>query len=425
MKSYVLLCSLLFSITVSAQRKAERWIDENKALQGAQVSVSVFDLKKQKFKLTYRSDKNILPASTIKLVTFFGAYQTFGDELPLLHYKKKNNRIYFWSSGHPLIGHPRYKSATALNFLKKQKDSLFFIPRPITSPTQGKGWAWDDERFSFSAKKSSFPIHGNLIEIISDPNTDVLKVNPSFFKDSISYSKINSAYDVKVNDFKYEISAKKADTLYAPFDPSTTITLRFLENEINRPIYIGIKSDINNEDYKSLFDISDEVYKSLLHESNNQVAESLLLMISGTLQWDFNTEAGIEFVKNKNRDLAVGISQVDGSGLSRYNLITPEVLVEVLNKIYSSLGDAGIKKYFAQLNKNGTLKNYVEIEKQTFKVYAKSGSLRNNHILAGFIYSKSNRPYAFVISVNNYRSGKQAIQNTITNKLKGLYDKLR
>ena len=84
--------------------------------------------------------------------------------------------------------------------MKKQKDSLFFIPRPITSPTQGKGWAWDDERFSFSAKKSSFPIHGNLIEIISDPNTDVLKVNPSFFKDSIFYSKINSAYDVKQSE---------------------------------------------------------------------------------------------------------------------------------------------------------------------------------------------------------------------------------
>ena len=205
MKSYALLCSLLFSLTVSAQRKVERWIDENKALQGAQVSVSVFDLKKQKFKLTYRSDKNILPASTIKLVTFLGAYQTFGDELPLLHYLKENNRIYFWSSGHPLIGHPKYKSATVLNFLKKQKDSLFFIPRPITSPTQGKGWAWDDERFSFSAKKSGFPIHGNLIEIISDPNTDVLKVTPSFFKDSISYSRINSTYDVYVNDFKHKI----------------------------------------------------------------------------------------------------------------------------------------------------------------------------------------------------------------------------
>jgi D-alanyl-D-alanine carboxypeptidase/D-alanyl-D-alanine-endopeptidase (penicillin-binding protein 4) len=425
MKSYVLLCSLLFSLTVSAQRKVERWIDENNVLQGAQVSVSVFDLKKQKFKLTYRSDKNILPASTIKLVTFLGAYQTFEKELPFLHYIKKNNRIYFWSSGHPLIGHPKYKSDTVLNFLAKQKDSLFFIPRPITSPSQGKGWAWDDERFSFSAKKSSFPFHGNLIEIISDPNMDVLKINPSFFKDSISYYRKNSAYDVNVNDFKYQISTKKADTLYVPFDPSTATTLRFLENEIKRPVYLGIKSDINNEDYKSLFDVSEEVYKSLLQESNNQVAESLLLMISGTLEWDFNTETGIEHVNNKNRDLAAGISQVDGSGLSRYNLITSKVLVEVLNKIYSRLGDAEIKKYFAQLNKDGTLKNYFEKEKQAFKVYAKSGSLRNNHILAGYIYSKSNRPYAFVISVNNYRSGKKAIQNTITNKLKGLYDKLR
>ena len=116
-------------------------------------------------------------------------------------------------------------------------------------------------------------------------------------------------------------------------------------------------------------------------------------------------------------------------------LVNNDIIDEVSNIINpTSFYDPAHTKIYEvieTLNNKGmianpiTLKNYFEKEKQAFKVYAKSGSLRNNHILAGYIYSKSNRPYAFVISVNNYRSGKKAIQNTITNKLKGLYDKLR
>ena len=114
MKSQMLFYCLLFSLAVNAQRKIERAIAKEPAFKGAQVSVSVFNLEKQKHKVSFRSEINILPASTIKLFTLLGALQTFGNSLPMLHYAKQKGRFYFWSSGYPLINHPKYDSGKQL-----------------------------------------------------------------------------------------------------------------------------------------------------------------------------------------------------------------------------------------------------------------------------------------------------------------------
>jgi D-alanyl-D-alanine carboxypeptidase/D-alanyl-D-alanine-endopeptidase (penicillin-binding protein 4) len=58
-------------------------------------------------------------------------------------------------------------------------------------------------------------------------------------------------------------------------------------------------------------------------------------------------------------------------------------------------------------------------------VYAKSGSLKNNHVLAGYLSTASNKPYAFVISVNNYTTDKQNVKKAIGEQLLRLYKKLQ
>jgi D-alanyl-D-alanine carboxypeptidase len=57
-------------------------------------------------------------------------------------------------------------------------------------------------------------------------------------------------------------------------------------------------------------------------------------------------------------------------------------------------------------------------------IYAKSGSLRNNHVLAGYILSVTNKPFAFVISVNNYIGDKKGVQRAIGVQLHELHKKL-
>ena len=146
------------------------------------------DLEKKKELVAIHSEKRILPASLVKLLTLYGGIQKFGDSLPALHYKKEKNRFYFWSSGYPLVNHPLYKDSTVTSFLKQQKDSLFYVSRPMISSPLGIGWAWDDQAYYFSAKKSSFPVYGNVVEIKSNPNPEQLQFNPSFFENTLKYT---------------------------------------------------------------------------------------------------------------------------------------------------------------------------------------------------------------------------------------------
>ena len=57
----------------------------------------------------------------------------------------------------------------------------------ISSPL-GIGWAWDDQAYYFSAKKSSFPVYGNVVEIKSNPNPEQLQFNPSFFENTLKHT---------------------------------------------------------------------------------------------------------------------------------------------------------------------------------------------------------------------------------------------
>ena len=429
MKRYLWFFSLLVSFGfLHAQKKLERKfnrsITKETAFKGAQVSIGVFDLQEKKEVVSIQSDKNILPASTIKLVTFLGALQTFGFKLPLFHYKKQDGRFYFWSSGYPLLAHPNYANEEAFAFLKKQKDSLFYISRPMTSPVLGSGWAWDDVSYAFSAKKSSFPFHGNVVQIISSPDTDSLGFSPPRFEQTIPYTKKQEYYELLANDQIRRLSRIKADTLYIPFTPSDSLFVQLAQDGIATPIYIESKQEIPLEGNKTLTTTKTTLYKALLHDSDNLVAESLILMLSGTAQWELNTQKGLEMLYQQNKTLKSQFQQVDGSGLSRYSLASPRGLLETLDKIYETIGSRNIKTLFPQANSEGTLIRYAPKQNLDF-VHAKSGSLRNIHVLAGYLFSGTNKPYAFVVSVNKYTVDKKAIKAAIVARLSFLHKKLR
>jgi D-alanyl-D-alanine carboxypeptidase/D-alanyl-D-alanine-endopeptidase (penicillin-binding protein 4) len=293
----------------------------------------------------------------------------------------------------------------------------------MTTPALGSGWAWDDTSFAFSAKKSSFPFHGNLIQIISSTETDSLKFSPQNFGQVISYTQNKEFYELLNNEQVYRLSRRKADTLSLPFTPSDSLFVRLLQSAIARPIYKGTKQEISFVDYKTQTTTKTTLYKALLHDSDNLVAESLLLMLSGTSQWELNTQQGLVMLFKQNKTLNQQFQQVDGSGLSRYNLATPRGILEVLSEIYEKIGSSNIKTLFPQANSAGTLNDYAPNQALDF-VYAKSGSLKNNHVLAGFIFSTSKKNYAFVISVNNYTGDKQAVQKAIGAQLSMIYNKL-
>ena len=93
-----------------------------------------------------------------------------------------------------------------------------------------------------------------------------------------------------------------------------------------------------------------KLYKALLHDSDNGIAESLLLMISNRLSGRFSTEKAIEILKNKWGDVFQDdLIWYDGSGISRYNMFTPRTIIQVLKLIKRKFNGLKLNNYFLKV----------------------------------------------------------------------------
>lgn len=101
---------------------------------------------------------------------------------------------------------------------------------------------------------------------------------------------------------------------------------------------------------------------------------------------------------------------MDGSGLSRYNLFSPQDLVWILNKLKDEFGLERLKVIFPGANE-GTLKGlYNGYENH---IYAKTGTLSNNLALSGYLITRKNKTLLFSVLINNHQSTAAAVRKQI------------
>ncbi len=163
------------------------------------------------------------------------------------------------------------------------------------------------------------------------------------------------------------------------------------------------------------------LYRALLQDSDNGIAEALLLMIGQEKFKEMDSQRAIDSILARWKPwLSDPVAWVDGSGVSRYNMITPRALVGVLQKIHETVGWKTIQSYFPQGASSGTLKKYANTA-----VYAKTGTLRHNHNLSGYLVHPKGTTYAFSIMVNHHTAEAEEVRAGIGTLLKWLERKLK
>jgi D-alanyl-D-alanine carboxypeptidase/D-alanyl-D-alanine-endopeptidase (penicillin-binding protein 4) len=95
---------------------------------------------------------------------------------------------------------------------------------------------------------------------------------------------------------------------------------------------------------------------------------------------------------------------VDGSGLSFYNLVSPQLILNVLKYVYYQQPKIFQRLYdsFPISGIDGTLSNRMKNTNVARKVHAKTGGLSGVSTLSGYIQSKNNHIIAFSIMIQNY-----------------------
>jgi serine-type D-Ala-D-Ala carboxypeptidase/endopeptidase (penicillin-binding protein 4) len=144
---------------------------------------------------------------------------------------------------------------------------------------------------------------------------------------------------------------------------------------------------------------------TLMKLSQNQYAETLLKAM-GASAGEATFDGGRKVVTELTQRWGVGSSDLvlaDGSGLSRYNLITADALVTVLAHVHR---DATLRGPFESslpvAGEAGTLAGRLKGRQATGLVRAKTGSMTNVRSMAGYMRTADDEPVAFAIIANNY-----------------------
>lgn len=363
----------------------------------------IYDPATKKTLVDYQGDKYFTPASNTKIFTFFSSLQLLGDSIPALRYEVRNDSLIFWGTGDPSFLYPAVTAnENTFNFLKGFEGSLFFSASNFYAPQFGPGWAWDDYVYDYSPERSAFPLYGNLITI-SD-TLSKLTVTPARFENQVSILPALQKTEIERSVGDNKIVLRKSDGQILkrriPFHVSPQLIAELLSDTLSRGVTLVDKPRMRNS--STLYSLpADSLYKVMMQESDNFIAEQLLLMCADVISDTLDSNIAINYVKkNFLQDLPDKPLWVDGSGLSRYNLFTPRSIVALWDKILKIAPRERLFQLLAVGGKAGTIQNLYKGE--TPYVYGKTGTLSNNHCLSGFLITKKNRLLIFSIMNSNY-----------------------
>jgi len=144
---------------------------------------------------------------------------------------------------------------------------------------------------------------------------------------------------------------------------------------------------------------------TMMKVSQNLYAETLLKTIGAAVGAP-TMETGRTAAKAALQTWGVSpadLIQVDGSGLSRYNYLTPETLVTILTHVDRDERLRGpFEAALPIAGRDGTLAARLKGTPAEGNARAKTGTLANVRALAGYVSSADNEPLVFAIVANNY-----------------------
>lgn len=385
----------------------------------------LYDLEKKREVYSFQSNHYFTPASNTKIFTFYTGLMVLGDSIPALRYSEQGDSLIFTGTGDPSFLYSyAYDSRRTFDFLAKQQRQLYFTENNFFTSPLGPGWAWDDYSYAYSSERSAFPVYGNLMKV--NYYEQSLEIVPTLFTyqvsvgDTIETSKV--IRDIGSNKITLYPGGNisSIDTFKIPFRTSAQLTTELLSDTLRRKVTL-IERPIRGAS-KVLYGVpSDSLYKVMMQESDNFIAEQLLLVCAGVLSDSLKPEIAIEYMKkNHLNNLPDKPIWVDGSGLSRYNLFTPRSIVRLWEKIYEQVPKERLFPLLAIGGKTGTVKNAYK--NGTPYIYGKTGTLSNNHCLSGYLITKKGKTLIFSFMNNNHPASSGTIRKEMERVLRSVYE---
>lgn len=416
----------------------------NKLLDAAFVGIKVVNLTKNETIYEKNPNKLFRPASNMKLFTTAAAIEllpadfyfkteliTDGDIVDSILY----GNLFLKGYGDPMLKTGDLDSLVkylTIKNIKRIKGNLVGDVSYFDDNYWGKGWMWDDEPEPFAAFITPLTINENSVKVFVTPGTKIGEPAKVKIEPATEYVHIvNSAFTSAINDTGLEkivvirdrkernnvitvtgfipYNSKEKEFAVSVWKPEL-FTLQLLRNKLKQ-------SDIKIEGKVLIDTISrgktvatvrrpiDSILTEINKNSNNLASENLLKTLSAEiLKKRGNSESSIHLVNKFLSSIEIDTSKIviaDGSGVSRYNLLSPDAVVKLLsyyyrsqkyNRLYPTLAIAGV---------DGTLKNRFQTGNVKYNFHGKTGTHSDALSLSGYLRNSNNDTLAFSIFFNN------------------------
>jgi D-alanyl-D-alanine carboxypeptidase/D-alanyl-D-alanine-endopeptidase (penicillin-binding protein 4) len=416
--------------------------------------VFVKSLRQEDTLFALNEDKLLMPGSDMKVVTLAAAaerlgwgfgYRTSLETAGTIENGVLDGDLLVVGSGDPSIVErggvadgvfDRWADALKERGVRLVNGRLIGDGRAFSGNTVGPGWMWDDIQEGFSAPVGALQFNENAVRLTVAPGA-TLGVPPSLTLSPGGHGLlVRNMLTTTGASTQAAFQARRAfgsDTLElrgnlplgsAPFTRTVSVrnpTLFFVNTLRDALTVRGIDIRGPAVDIDDVMDPPSpgrmvELYaqqgptlrflaETMMKTSQNLYAETLLKTV-GAMGGSPTFEGGVAEVRRIVGAWGVSpaeLLQVDGSGQSRYNYVTPRALVTVLT--HAQQDESTRADYLGSLpiaGVDGTLANRMRDTPAQGNVLAKTGSLANVRGLAGYVRSSNGEWFVFCILANNF-----------------------
>ncbi len=401
------------------------------------------------------ADKLFIPASTQKLFTTAAALILLGDKFRydtqlLLNGEIRNGKItgdlVLRGFGDPTIS-SKFLEANPLALFEKWADSLkargvneilgdiIGDDSAFDNERLGKGWLVESEPFWYSAENGALSFNDNCIHITVKPgqigekadvtfipNTEYVRIEnniitvPQNIEEKIIFTRKHGTNEIILSG-KIRKNSKPVSEYISITDPSKYFLTLFSEVLERKGFRLRgemlsikeLEAKPEEEDLIPLYSFKSiplrDIVKETNKNSNNFFAEQLIKTIGFKSYGLGSVDNGLKACRDLFNDMGVNLdnmNMVDGSGLSRLNLVTPRHIVNLLSYMYKSEMYESFYNSLPIAGLDGSLASRMRRTGAENNVRAKPGYNNGVSSLAGYLRTFDGEPVVFCMMVNNY-----------------------
>ena len=450
----LILAIILFPLSqleaTNYQNKFSALIPQS-ARGNGKLGVYVKSLRDNRVIFHYNENKNFIPASNNKVISSFAALSLLGKNFRFKTEFYSGGEIYdgtvFGGLYVKAYGDPSITTDDLISIvlklksmgIKRIKGDIFLDDTYFDNVEYANGWKSEWIGDYYCPPIAAFALNYNTVDVTVAPtktgNRPSVRITPDTYILNINNQAVTSKHKSsvivkldtsgKVLNIRGRINRKSGPQKYtiSALEPTTYFGLVFrnlllaegieFDGQIIRKEVPAWSSVFYTHYSRPLYEIVNEFNK----ESVNIIGETMVKTLGAEYIGTPGSWEGGSFVISKFlRESGIGsdIEISDGSGLSRYNKVSPKVLATILSEAYnksdfsyeflSSLPVAGV---------DGTLKKRFRGSRIKGRVAAKTGYLNGVRALSGYVFAKDGDILVFSVISNGLGHQAKAFQNKL------------